>query len=673
MKVSFRMKILVPVIIALVVSFSAAGIYIYKAVFSSTEVIAKNDVRNLSYRYGNIFKGRVDNAVSLSQSLADFASNFSGKGIERTEVMDYLEQVLLDNPDLFDVWIVWEPNAFDGRDAELAGLGVEGTNETGQFCPMPYRNNGSVSRAYTVSMYDSDSSVSIWYQEPLRSGKMYISEPAAYDFEGKQITTMTISVPFQVSGKTVGVAGVDIQLDSLSAMLADIKVYDSGYTFLLSNSYVMLAHPNPARVGKPSEIVNEVGPSLDKGLEYFVEKINATTGQMAYTLYIPLEISKTENYRFVFGLSVPLDEIYLAQKSIRNTIIIAAFLAVLLVSLVVFFAVRDLVRKLGGEPDEAVDTIKRIADGDFSSHIKVRAADRESLAYSLKVMVSGLNVVISRVVDAAEELKSASTDLSAGAQELSAGVAEQSDRSGLISAAANQMSATTGEIARNISDISEFANETAQTVINGRKAVDESLRGVVKIKDTVDKSSALVHSLGEKSQEIKDIVSVISDIADQTNLLALNAAIEAARAGEAGRGFAVVADEVRKLAERTQKATSEISSLVLGTQTEVNNVIHSMEGVTGQVNSGVESSSRIAEVLKEIEEGVSQLQSMVDSISTATQEMAATSGQIQQDIDSVATVSNEVRTTADHLAENASGLETISSVLRETMGGFKTK
>lgn len=672
MKISFRMKILVPVILALVLSFSVAGFYIYDAVRDSTEIVAKNDIRNLSYRHGNLFKSRIDNAVNISQTLAELATNFAGD-LDRTEVMNYLETVLKDNDELFDVWMVWEPNQFDGRDAELAGQKVAGTSETGQFAPMAYREGTKINRSFTVDMYSQDLSISGWYQNPIRTGKMHISEPAPYDFDGRKVITMSISFPFVIKGKIAGVAGVDIQIDALSEAIKDIKVYDSGYTFLLSNSYMMLAHPNSDRVGKPSEAINEIKSSIDRGLEHSVQKTNATTGQEVFTLYVPLEIQKAENYRFVFGLSIPTDELYALQYSIRNTIIVVALLAILIVTVVVVIAVRGLVRKLGGEPDESVETIRKVAQGDFSSQIIVKENDTTSLAYSLKEMVEGLSKVIASVINAAEELKSASTVLSAGAQELSAGVAEQSDRSGLISAASNEMSATTGEIARNISDISSFASETALTVTNGRKAVDESLRGVVKIKDTVDKSSTLVYSLGEKSQEIKDIVSVISDIADQTNLLALNAAIEAARAGEAGRGFAVVADEVRKLAERTQNATSEISSLVLGTQNEVNNVIHSMKGVTEQVNDGVQSSSRIAEVLKEIEDGVSQLQSMVENISTATQEMAATSSQIQQDIDSVATVSNEVRFTADHLAENASGLENISSILRESMSRFKTK
>ncbi|MGE4496655.1 MAG: methyl-accepting chemotaxis protein [Deferribacterales bacterium] len=671
MNVSFRMKILVPVIAAIIGSFLITGIIIYRVVYAKTEVIAKNDVRNLSRSNGNIFKGEVEKAISVASSLAASAESFTASGVSREIVMEHLVKVLEDNPKLFDVWIVWEPNEFDGKDSELAGSGAAGTNGEGQFCPMPYRSGDGISRAHTTSMYDAGA-VSDWYQKPLKSGSLYIAEPATYDFEGKQLTTVTISVPFEINGRVAGVAGGDILLDSLTEMLKDIKVYDTGYTFLLSDKFTMIAHPVKERVGKPSEVVQQIAPYLSEGKEHFVEKKNATTGKMAYTLYTPIPISGTD-YRFVFGLSVPLEEIYGALSHIKLTIAVAAFAAVLLVAGVIFIIAQRLLRQLGGEPEQVVETMQKIADGDFTAELKVSPKDTTSLTHSVQDMVKRLSDMINNLTLVAEDLKTSSSDLSAGAQELSAGMSEQSERSELISAAANEMSATTGEIARNLSDISSFAHVTAEKAVNGRKVVDVSLSGVVKIKDTVDKSSVLVHSLGEKSQEIKDIVGVISDIADQTNLLALNAAIEAARAGEAGRGFAVVADEVRKLAERTQKATSEISDLVMGTQTEMDNVIKSMEGVTGQVNTGVESSKQIAVVLKDIEEGVSQLQSMVENISSATQQMAATSGQIQQDIDSVAAVSIEVKSTSDHLAENASGLESISARLREMMGAFRIR
>jgi len=519
-------------------------------------------------------------------------------------------------------------------------------------------------------MYSGDG-ISDWYQKPLKSGSMYVSEPATYDFEGKPLTTVTIGVPFKLDGQIIGVAGVDILLDSLTEMIKGIKVYDTGYTFLLSNKFTIIAHHDKERVGKPAESEKQVSPYINDGKEFAVEKINAS-GKMAYTLYTPISIKGTD-YKFVFGLSVPLEEIYKALAHIRFTITIAALIAVILVAAVIYLIAQGLVRQLGGEPQVVVDTMQKIASGDFTADLKIREGDTSSLTHSVRDMVDKLSAMIQNVTVVADDLKSSSSDLSAGAQELSAGMSEQSERSELISTASNEMSATTGEIARNLTEISDFAHHTSEKAVNGRKVVDDSLKGVIRIKDTVDKSSELVHSLGKKSQEIKDIVSVISDIADQTNLLALNAAIEAARAGEAGRGFAVVADEVRKLAERTQKATSEISDLVLGTQTEMNNVISSMEGVTGQVHTGLESSKQIAVVLKDIEEGVSQLQFMVENISSATQEMAATSGQIQQDIDSVASVSIQVKSTSDHLAENASGLESISARLREMMGSFKIR
>jgi len=671
MNISFRMKILVPVIAAIIGSFLVTGVIIYRVVYKETEVIAKNDVSNLSKSYGNLFKGDIEKSITVSESLAAAAVTFTEGKLSRDQVMEHLVSVLENNAHLFDVWIVWEPNLFDGKDSELAGTGAAGTNEKGQFCPMPYRTGGGVSRSHASSMYAAGA-VSDWYQLPLRDGKLRISEPATYDFEGKQLTTVTISVPFEINGQIIGVAGADILLDSLTEMIKNIKVYDTGYTFILSDKFTMIAHPVKDRVGRSSVAAQEIAPYISEGKEHFVEKANATTGKMAYTLYTPITIKGTD-YKFVFGLSVPLEEIYKALAHIRFTITIAALIAVLLVAAVIYLIAQGLVRQLGGEPQVVVDTMQKIASGDFTANLKIRQGDTSSLTHSVRDMVDKLSAMIQNVTTVADDLKSSSSDLSAGAQELSAGMSEQSERSELISTASNEMSATTGEIARNLTEISDFAHHTSEKAVNGRKVVDDSLKGVIRIKDTVDKSSELVHSLGKKSQEIKDIVSVISDIADQTNLLALNAAIEAARAGEAGRGFAVVADEVRKLAERTQKATSEISDLVLGTQTEMNNVISSMEGVTGQVHTGLESSKQIAVVLKDIEEGVSQLQFMVENISSATQEMAATSGQIQQDIDSVASVSIQVKSTSDHLAENASGLESISARLREMMGNFKIR
>jgi len=233
------------------------------------------------------------------------------------------------------------------------------------------------------------------------------------------------------------------------------------------------------------------------------------------------------------------------------------------------------------------------------------------------------------------------------------------------------MTQTTQEIAQNLSDISVYSAETSDKAKHSKESVNESTEGVMKIKNTVDLSSQLVTKLGTSSEQIIEIVSVISDIADQTNLLALNAAIEAARAGEHGRGFAVVADEVRKLAERTQTATTEISELVTKTQSGIKNVISSMTEVKGNVDEGVKLSELVAESLDVIVESVNSLEEMVTSISSATSEMASTSNQIQMDIDAVATVSSEITDTSNHIAESSSNLENMSDDMKSLVSQFK--
>ncbi len=673
MKISFRMKILLPVVVSVVIAFLLTGIASYRAVNRETVIIAQNDVRNMTYRYGHLIKSYVEQALSTSFALSASAEAMSANGgaIERKKVADMLKKAVEDNPTLFDAWIVWEPDMFDGQDEELDGSSTSGTGENGQFAPFAVRLGGVVRLAAAGGMYESDWS-SDWYQKPLQSGKPHIGEPITRNIGDETVTSVSIGVPFTVNGKTAGVAGVDISVELFDELLSGVSVYQSGYTFMLSHNYTVLVHPVSEIVGSRARLADTISPYLDNGEEYFVETVSSQTGKTSYTLYSPIEIDGTD-YSYFIGLSVPVDEIMKAVKEITVTIAVAAIAAVVVIIAVILVIVGFLIRQLGGEPREVVATVHRIAGGDFTADIKTAKNDNSSLTYAVKEMVEGLSGMIKNVTDAADRLREASSNLSTGAQQLSSGMTEQTERSGLITIASSEMNSTTGTIAQDLTEITSFAQQTTEKAVNGDKVVNNSLRAVEKIKDTVDQSAVLVHSLGEKSQEIKDIVNVISDIADQTNLLALNAAIEAARAGEAGRGFAVVADEVRKLAERTQKATTEISALVQGTQTEMNNVIVSMEGVTSQVHQGVESSRLISAVLEEIQQGVAMLQSMVENISSATQEMASTSSQIQQDISSISSVSNEVKTTSDHLAESASGLEHISDNLRQLMSRFRLK
>jgi methyl-accepting chemotaxis protein len=187
----------------------------------------------------------------------------------------------------------------------------------------------------------------------------------------------------------------------------------------------------------------------------------------------------------------------------------------------------------------------------------------------------------------------------------------------------------------------------------------------------VGESAVFVKSLGDRSKQISEIITVINEIADQTNLLALNAAIEAARAGEQGRGFAVVADEVRKLAERTAHATAEISEMIKSIQAEVTKAVSAMENATKKVESGVEFSGQAGGALQSIVAHVDDLHAMVQQIASATNEMTATSEQISRDIESIATISKETSVGSEQTSHASGELARLSLDLQRVVGDFK--
>jgi methyl-accepting chemotaxis protein len=233
------------------------------------------------------------------------------------------------------------------------------------------------------------------------------------------------------------------------------------------------------------------------------------------------------------------------------------------------------------------------------------------------------------------------------------------------------MSKTVVDIAKNASSMANSATGTTKIAREGESIVSRSVEEVKAIADTVNESSRLMASLGERSKQIGDIIDVIKDIADQTNLLALNAAIEAARAGEQGRGFAVVADEVRKLAERTSQATTEIGSMIGAIQHEVEKAVRNMSDGTKQVAVGVEFAAKAGDALHNIVSSVQGLQAIVQQIASATEEMSSTSEQISSDIETIASVSRETSSSSEQIARSASDLAELSSTLQRLVGRFK--
>jgi len=669
MKLSFKMKIILPVVLSVIIAFLVSNLLVFSSVKKEVNAVAQSDALNQLEKYSNEIKSKIEANIYISKTLANFAESITidGGKLSPDSIMNTLVGLLRNNPQLADAWVVWEPGEYNDT---ISDKGTESYVNNGRFAPMAYRKGDSIERYYAESM-DDTSGKADWYQIPFTTGKTTITDPVEYTIDGKKYKLSTISVPIKVNNKIIGVAGVDIGMDFLKNLINEIKLYKTGYAFLFSNKFIVLAHPIDSIVGRDGkEAYGDAYKDSRNLKDYINTTISEKTGMESKIIMHPFQIHETDSILTIATL-VQEKEIMSFLGTIKMKTTVVALFSVIIISLLVFWIVAKLVKKLGGEPEHVIEIMREISTGDFTKAIEVNKNDNYSLIYSVNVMVKELRTMLAHIVDNANTLRDTSTSLSSGANELSAGTISQSESANQIASATAEMTQTTSEIAQNLSEISVYSSETANKATESKNAVNASTAGVIKIKDTVDASSILVAELGVSSNQIIEIVSVISDIADQTNLLALNAAIEAARAGEQGRGFAVVADEVRKLAERTQAATTEISELVNTTQKGIKDVTSSMSAVKGNVDEGVILSEQVSTSLDVIVESVTALEEMVTNISTATSEMSATSSQIQMDIDAVATVSDEITQTSNHIAESSSNLETMSDRMKDLVNQFK--
>ena len=325
--------------------------------------------------------------------------------------------------------------------------------------------------------------------------------------------------------------------------------------------------------------------------------------------------------------------------------------------------------------EKAAEQLELMSKGDFTFSISQNAINRGDelgvIARAMDALNTNLKNVFNEIITSVHSLTSSATQLSSIAEEMSRTAESSSSRANSVATASEEMSQTVVDVAKNTASIAESAKRAVDTAQHGNSIVEKSVSEVREIDETVNESAKFVKSLGERSAHIGEIVSVINDIADQTNLLALNAAIEAARAGEQGRGFAVVADEVRKLAERTAQATSEIEDMIKAIQNEVTKAVDIMDSATTKVQSGVELTTQAGDALKAIVKSSDELQLMVQQIASATEEMSATSEQISKEIVDIANASRDTTASSQETAQAAVGLSRIATKLDETVRFFR--
>ena len=321
---------------------------------------------------------------------------------------------------------------------------------------------------------------------------------------------------------------------------------------------------------------------------------------------------------------------------------------------------------------EGSDVLSIMAKGDLTVRVNGEyKGDHQIIKKSINALGDSLGGLITEVNEAVSATASSSTEISSSTEEMAAGAEEQSQQSTEIAGAVEQMAKTILETTKNANLASDSAKDAGNVAKSGGKVVEETIEGMNKIAEVVRKSAVTVQALGKSSDQIGEIVQVIDDIADQTNLLALNAAIEAARAGEQGRGFAVVADEVRKLAERTTKATKEIAAMIKQIQKDTGGAVQSMNEGTEEVEKGIELADKAGKSLKEIIEGSNRVVDIASQVAAASEEQSSAAEQISKNIESITSVTNQSAAGVQQVARAAEDLNRLTDNLQKLITRFK--
>jgi methyl-accepting chemotaxis protein len=358
------------------------------------------------------------------------------------------------------------------------------------------------------------------------------------------------------------------------------------------------------------------------------------------------------------------------QKKLHITISAVSIIAVLLAIFLTIIILRAILKPLGHMLEMITDIAQ--GEGDLTRRLDDSTGDElAEISRMFNRFIEKLHGIISHVAQTTTQVATAASQVHSTAEQMATSSEEVTAQASSIATAGEEMAATSGDIAQNCQYAAEGSKQANEGAMTGAKVVEETISVMNSIAERVKKSAKTVESLGSRSDQIGEIVGTIEDIADQTNLLALNAAIEAARAGEQGRGFAVVADEVRALAERTTRATREIGEMIKAIQSETRSAVVAMEEGVNEVAKGTEKAAKSGEALEQILEQINSVTSQIHQVATAAEEQTATTSEISNNMHQITEVVHQTSIGAQQSAAAADNLSRLSGELQQLVQQFK--
>ena len=611
--------------------------------------------------------------------------------VPREQMISLLRETVVRNPKILGAYIAWEPNAIDHDDANYVNSQVAGMETNGRFLPWWFRNqDGSLGLEKLADVTDqkllsTGIRASEYYLCSQDSKKACVIDPAPYRVGSTMTMLASFIEPIMIDGKFQGIVGADLSVNFIQDMLvaADGKLYDGAgeMALLSSNNRLVAFTKDPSKLGeKASDLLdaNELDNLAKLGVGEVRYDIDEAHGHIE--VYMPFGIGET-NARWTLMLQLPLNAVMADLQALQQDLdrqrqadifgmamvgLVIAGIGLLVIWLVGHGIARPLKQMVA-----MLDDIAQ-GEGDLTRRlVSDRADELGAIARGFNTFLSKLQGMITQVVTSVQSVSDSSEHTADIAIRTNQGVHKQMSEIDQVATAVHEMTATAQDVARNATQAAQAASHADQAASQGMQIVRDTSTSIGALAMEIGKAVGVVQTLAKDSENINAILTAIRGIAEQTNLLALNAAIEAARAGEQGRGFAVVADEVRNLAQKTQQATEEIQSMIQQLQQGTRDVVRVMEDSQQRTDESVQHAAKAAQALETITQAVSVINDMNTQIASAAEEQSAVADDINRNVINIGQVANEVASGADESSAASAGLTKLAEQQRRLINQFR--
>ena len=501
-----------------------------------------------------------------------------------------------------------------------------------------------------------------WYKDAVNSGSASLTEPYIDAVTGQMIISIGSAV--KKAGQTLGVTGADLSLQTITDTINALNFNGLGYAFLISGDGKVLVHPDKTLV---TQYLKDIYPQDTPPISSAFSEIQAN-GKTRIVTFTP--VKGLGNVNWSIGLSVDKEKAFAALNTFRTSAVIATVIAVISIIALLGLLIRLLLQPLH-VMTRAMQNIAE-GEGDLTRRLDVTSNDEfGTLGSAFNDFVERIHTSMREVSSATAQVNEVALRVVSASNSSMLNSDEQASRTNSVAAAINELGAAAQEIARNAAQASQQASDARGLATEGQQVVERSISSMQQLSQMLGTSSGHIESLNGKTVNIGQILEVITSISQQTNLLALNAAIEAARAGEAGRGFAVVADEVRNLAHRTQESAQQVQAMIEELQVSARASVSTMDESQRHSEDSVEIANLAGERLVSVTERIGEIDGMNQSVATATEEQTSVVESINMDITEINTLNQEGIENLQSTLRACTDLEQQAARLKQLVGSFR--